>query len=189
MKNILILILAVISIQSCRTSVQKLEENNSSKDFLFEDLNGKTKNIYKGKLDNLGALKLKKYLKSNHDIDLDEIKYLTISYLKPRNDCWYENHKFLNSKKSNKLFNKIRTELNSEILFLHNNNTIKDGESKLDKNQFIYNFFPKGKEEGFCDYTVTLSYSGNYFIKVSHYHSDVANAFKNELEILDLKSK
>lgn len=173
-------------IQSCGSSVSITNNDEvDSKSFLIKDLPYATKNISQGKLNNLQLLKLKKHLNLNYKINLDEIEYLTISYLKPKKKCWYDNLKFLNTKYSNKRINKLRTQLNSEILFLHSDDKQKYGESKVDKNLFIYNLFPESVGDDFCDYTVSISYNGNYFFKISHFYVDVANALKNELELLD----
>ena len=187
--QVILFVVLFIIIQSCKSSDLKKEPKTEpkidSKNFLFKDLKVSRKFITKEKLTGFKFKSLKNYLKIFHNIELDTIKYLTISYLKPRSDCWYDNQKFLNSKKSNFITNKIRSELNGEILFLHFDDTIKPGESKLDKVKFIYNFLPQGKKQGFCDYTFTVSYTGNSFFIPGHFYIEVANAFKNELKIID----
>jgi hypothetical protein len=187
--GILVILSCITFNLSCKSSISSNKQENDTTHFLLKDVPASMTSVTKGTLNKLELLRLKNNLKIVYDIDLDEIKYLTISYLKSRNDCWYENQYKLNSYKSNSWRNNIRENLNSEILFLHIDLGHKPGESKLDKGEFIYNLFPESKGYGYCDFTISLSHTGKYYFKKSHFFEDFANAFKNELIILDSENK
>ena len=130
---------------------------------------------------------LKEYLISSYNIDLNEINYLTVGYLKSEDDCWYDSYNFVNTSVSKKFREKCKKQSNTELLFLHYDKGHGGGISKYDIEHFFHDLFPEAHGTTFCDYTITISKNGNYLLQVSHFDIKVANAFRNELETHELK--
>jgi hypothetical protein len=180
-----LLILIAFVFQSCKP-IQPQKEHEfefvDSKDYMLVDVPYTHDHISGGQLKGNQLSSLKEYLISSYNINLNEINFLTVGYLKSRDDCWYNNYGFVNTNASKKFREECILQSNTELLFLHHDKGHGGGISKYDMEHFFHDLFPVAHGDSFCDYTITISKTGNYLFQVGHFDIKVANAFKNELE-------
>ncbi|GAA3790975.1 hypothetical protein GCM10022271_24290 [Corallibacter vietnamensis] len=177
MKN-LFLILFVLFAFSCKSTKSNTKKN--TKDYTLADIKNSSSLIQVGELKKHELATFKKYLKETFNKDLDSLKYLTISYLKSKNKCWYDNYSGIEKKSNIKRINKYKSEMNSDLLMAHYDYGYTSFYSHYDKSKIISTLFDKGKES--CDFMLTINSDGVYLFKTSHFYTDVANAFTNELK-------
>lgn len=188
----LFVLLLVYVVGSCKSgSTMKEHDSESivdSKRFMLADVPYCHDHIAGGTLEGNQLVSMKEYLFSAHHIDLDEINYLTVSYLKSSNDCWYDSYKMMNTSAQIEFIENEKVKSNTTLLHLHYDKGHGGGISKYDIEHFFHDLFPETHGSSYCDYTITLSKSGAYLLKVSHFDIKVANAFRNELEAHELKN-
>ena len=147
------------------------------------DLRTFIRNVEHGQLDTLELTRLKKYLLTSFNKNLDSLRYLTIAYFRPKNLCWYDNYGWVKNG-GKESYEKLKSNLNTDLLVLHYDSGYESTISQQDTQKIVYNLFDRKNYE-VCDFTVTINQNGLYFYKASHFYVDMANAFKNELEIHD----
>ncbi|WP_460219079.1 hypothetical protein [Psychroserpens sp. MEBiC05023] len=171
---------------ACKSKTINAKTDIDSKNFKLTDVAYAKKQIYVGELNTDQLKLLKTYLLENFDKNIDSLHYISISYLKPRNVCWYNNYAALFSNSYEKTTESIKSKMNSELLFIHSEPEAPKTVSYFDNNQFIYKLFDKGLEA--CDFSVTIDYKGNFLFKAGHFDVKVLNAFRNELENFNTKN-
>ena len=183
------LTLLLISCASNKTKESKqVQEENTYKNpetvrLTDPDLKIHIRNVEHGQLDTLELTKLKKYLLTSFSKNLDSLRYLTIAYFRPKNLCWYDNYSWV-KKGGKESYKELKSNLNSDLLVLHYDSGYESIVSQQDTEKIVYTLFDRKNYE-VCDFTVTINKNGLYFYKASHFYVDMANAFKNELEIHD----
>lgn len=160
-------------------SQKNVVEEIDSKHFTFKDININGLIIKELNSEQLNLFK--NYLKSNFMEDLDSLGYVTIVYLQPKNDCWYDNVSNINSKKWFDAKN-FEPYMNTRLFFSHFDKR-KSKYSVWDREQILYNIFPK--EPTTCDYMLTINKKGIYIYKAGHFNIRYANAFYNELKVYE----
>lgn len=166
---------------SCKPTqtIEKQEQKNSKNAFL-KDVKYNPKSIEHRQLNPKDLNLLKDYLITTFNKDLDSLNYLTISYLKPMSDCWYDSYNQINTLKSKLLFDDLKNQMNTDLLCAHYETKFASTYSNVDDKKLLYNLFSNGYKA--CDFTVTINKLGMYYFKAGHFEVDVANAFKNELD-------
>lgn len=172
MRNKLFLIL-FLSLSSFSQQKEKVD----TKQYTFKDINSKW--IKDGELDKNQLTILKEYLKINFNKNLDSIGYLTIAYLQPKKDCWYDNHRGIKNKEWYDAKN-FEPYMNTQLIFSHHDKK-KSKFSIWDEKEILYKIFPVTPET--CDYTVTINKKGVYLYNPGHFDISIANAFYNELKV------
>ncbi|TBV26813.1 hypothetical protein DMZ43_07035 [Meridianimaribacter sp. CL38] len=180
MKN-LFLILFVLFAFSCKSTKNNTEKN--TKNYTLSDIKTSASSIEVGELKKQEIVDLKKYLKETFNKDLDSLKYLTISYLKSKNKCWYDNYQNISSDSNKDLLNKLKTKMNSDLLIAHYDSGYNSFYSLHDEKKIISSLFDRGYET--CDFMLTINSMGVYLFKTSHFSIDTSNAFTNELKKLE----
>ena len=150
-----------------------------SKNYTFKNIN--VNNVKAGELDTIQLKKFKNYLIINYNKNLDSIKYLTISYLMPRNKCWYNNYEGIKKADLSKI-EELKEKMNTEIIFSHHDKA-KSNFGIWDEKKIIFDLFPKDFEA--CDYMITINSKGVYLYSPGHFSPEVANAFYNELRLFE----
>ena len=160
-------------------SQKNVDEEIDSKHFTFKDIHVNRLIINELNPEQLNLFK--NYLKSNFKEDLDSLGYVTIVYLQPKKDCWYNNIAYINNKN---WFNpkNIEPYMNTRLLISHFDKK-KSKNSVWDREQILYNIFPK--EPDACDYMLTNNKKGVYIYKPGHFYIPCANAFYNELKVYE----
>ncbi|MEZ4856072.1 MAG: hypothetical protein R2812_06305 [Gelidibacter sp.] len=180
-KQISFLLLLVFTMFSCKPTqtIEKQEQKNSKNAFL-KDVKHNPKSIEYRQLSPKDLTLLKNYLKTTFNKDLDSLNYLTISYLKPMSDCWYNSYSQINTLKSKLFFDALKKQMNTDLLCAHYETKFVSTYSNVDAKKLLYKLFSNGYKA--CDFTVTINKLGMYYFKAGHFEVDVANAFKNELD-------
>lgn len=186
-KNLFYLLLIGLLSFGCKSVTP--EEVKDTKHYLLGDVKPYMKSIAAGTIKDSDFNNLSNYLKENFNIDIYETQYLTVSYLKPKSMCWYNNYANISKERGMKFIDKLKEQSNSQLLFLHSDKGHSESWSNIDPEKYFYNLFPDAKGSDFCDFTITLSVSKNFFLKKGHFDISVANAFKNELEKFDASNQ
>ena len=171
-------ILFFLLLSSCGTKVVDSNKVNNSAPQLvnteyFQEYKEHIKNLEKGALTEESLPVFKSYIKELFNIDINNTNYLTISYLKSRGDCWYDNYANINSKQAKIKTDKLKQQIVSDLVFAHYDNK-KSTYSIQDEKKLLYSLFNKNYEV--CDFTIVIDKEGRYYFKASHFSPEVANA-------------
>ena len=180
--------LIVTLLMACKSIKTENEISVDSKNYRLKDVLYAKKSISAGQISNNNLNEFKSHLVEHYNTDLNTITYLTITYIKPRSSCWYENYSHIkrqNFKALESVKPILPEESNHNMVFSFFDKGYTEGLWRNDKNGFFYNLFPESKGFDFCDFTITINKYGDYLIKKGHPDYAVTNAFKNELEDYD----
>ncbi|SFI93661.1 hypothetical protein [Olleya namhaensis] len=171
-------VLFFLLLSSCGTKVvdsKKTFNSNSqtiNKEY-FQEYKEHLKNLEKGVLTEEALPIFKSYIKELFNIEINDTEYLTISYLKSRGDCWYDNYANINSKQAKINADKLKQQIVSDLVFAHYDNK-KSTYSTKDEKKLLYSLFNKNYEV--CDFTIVIDKAGRYYFKASHFNPEIANA-------------